>query len=308
MSAVPQLSRGTLSRTERERLLREAAEATARGSKSFSFATRFFPTDLAQAAHAVYWFCRTTDDLVDECPEPELAAANLAAWSVALEHGLAGRDPGDPVLRLFCETVALHGIPHAYPRELIEGVRMDLTQSRYRSFDDLHVFCYRVASVVGLMMMHVIGYRGEPSQQAIDLGVAMQLTNILRDVGEDWRRGRIYLPQEELERFGYSESDLAAGVRNENFLRLIRFQIQRARRYYASAEPGIPALDERGRFSVEIASRVYAGILDVIEENDFDVFSRRAVVPRRRKYWITMRSLARPAMRRSVRRIAFWQT
>jgi 15-cis-phytoene synthase len=175
---------------------------------------------------------------------------------------------------------------------------MDLRGLRYRNFDELRVFCYRVASVVGLMMMHVIGFRGEPRRYAIDLGIALQLTNILRDVGEDLGRGRVYLPLEEIEAAGYTETQLMARVRNGNFIRLMEFQAARARQYYASAEPGIALLDKRGRFAVEVAARVYAGILRQIEKSGYDVFERRAVVPAAQKYWITARALALPAVRR----------
>jgi phytoene synthase len=307
MRATAELSPVFLTSMERERLQREAAAATAKGSKSFSFATRFFPADLAEATRAIYWFCRTTDDLVDECAEPRAAAAQLDAWAEGLDRGYRGEDPGYPILRLFCETAFRYGIPPAYPRELIAGVRMDLTQTRYRDFAGLHLYCYRAASVVGLMMMQAIGYRGEPSQQAIDLGVAMQLTNILRDVGEDFRRGRIYLPQDEMQAFGCPEQDFAEGRRSENFRRLMQFQIQRARGYYAAAAPGIAALHERGRLAVQLAADIYGGILDEIEANRYDVFTRRAVTPRRRKCWIAARAMAWPALQRSARGLAIWK-
>jgi phytoene synthase len=293
-------------------LYAEAARATARGSKSFYFATRFFPPELARAAHAVYWFCRTTDDLVDEAPSPDSAARDLAAWDEAVRAMLAGRSPSHPVLRLFGRAMAEHSIPHEYPLELIEGMRMDLTISRYENFERLRLFCYRVASVVGLMMMHVIGFRRDPSAYAEDLGIAMQLTNILRDVGEDLRRGRIYLPLDEMSEFGYGEQDLARGVRNGAFHRLMEFQVRRARAHYAASEPGIALLDPRGRFAVQVASRVYSGILAQIERSGNDVFARRAVVPARRKYWITLRTMSGPAFRhvagRAARRLALWKS
>lgn len=175
---------------------------------------------------------------------------------------------------------------------------MDREGRRYRNFDELKLFCYRVASVVGLMMMHVIGFREDPRERAIELGIALQLTNILRDIGEDLRRGRVYLPLDEMREFGYSEAEMEARVRNEAFIRLMQYQAGRARSYYRAAQPGIALLDRRGRFAVEVAARVYAGILDRIEESGYDVFDRRAVVPAARKYWITARTLALPAMRR----------
>lgn len=283
-------------------LFQAAAEATAVGSKSFYFATRFFPPELARAAHGVYWFCRTTDDLVDEAPDLATAQARLDEWDQRLRTTLRGGETDSPVLRLFAGVAAEYSIPHEYPLDLIEGMRMDLAMdrhgTRYRNFDELRVFCYRVASVVGLMMMHVIGFRGTPHERAIELGIALQLTNILRDIGEDLRRGRIYLPLDEIDGFGYSETELRARVRNGAFVRLMEFQAARARSYYRAAEPGIPMLDRRGRFAVEVAARVYAGILSRIESSRYDVFERRAVVPAAQKYWITARTLALPAVRR----------
>ncbi len=285
---------------ELTRLYLEAAEATAKGSKSFHFATRFFPPRLARSAHAVYWFCRTTDDIVDEASSPLAAARDISCWEEQTRRALSGASVDHKALTLFARTAAEHGIPHEYPLDLIAGVRMDLEPARYRSFDDLRVFCYRVASVVGLMMMHVIGYKGEPHQEAIDLGIAMQLTNILRDIGEDLDKDRIYLPLEELGEYGYRIEDLAARRCDERFRRLVEFQCRRARAYYHSGEAGIPALSADGRFAVEIASKVYSGILDRIESGGYNVFDRRTVVPKAHKYWITARALAVPMLRRCI--------
>jgi phytoene synthase len=288
-----------------EALYAQAAEATAAGSKSFYFATRFFPPELARSAHAVYWFCRTTDDLADECSSVEQGRRDLEEWARALDQALTSGDAPHPVLRLFVHAVAEHGIPHEYPRELIEGMRMDLNGTRYATFGELRVFCYRVASIVGLMMCHVIGFvpgadRAYGIERAIDLGIAMQLTNILRDVGEDLDRGRVYFPQEDMDRFGYTHAMLESRTRNEAFRELMRFEVARAREFYQRAEPGIPLLDPRGRFSVRIAADVYGAILRQIEQADYDSFTRRAVVPAMEKYWITARSLATPALRRFV--------
>jgi phytoene synthase len=262
---------------------RQAAEATARGSKSFYFATRFFPAELAASAHAVYWFCRTTDDIVDENPDVGAARVELEQWRAGLQDALAGGTECPVILRHFAAACARHAIPAEYAFELIEGMRMDLEGVRYRNFDELRLFCYRVASTVGLMMSHVIGYTGEALPYAEELGVAMQLTNILRDVGEDLGRGRIYLPAEEIAQFGYSEEAL---------------------HYYAKSMPGIAMLNPDGRFAVEIAARVYSGILEQIEAMDYDVFARRAVVPAWRKYGITAQALARPALGR----LRFWRS
>ncbi len=282
------------------KLYGEAAEATARGSKSFYFASRFFPPALARSAHAVYWFCRTTDDIVDEASTPEQAARGIAEWEEQTRRALAGAEVESPVLTLFARACAEHAIPAEYPLELIAGVRMDLGSVLYENFEDLRLFCYRVASVVGLMMMHVIGFVGQPHRQAIDLGIAMQLTNILRDVGEDLGRGRVYLPVEEMNRFGYTLADLRARRRDGRFASLMEYQCRRAREFYKSGEAGIPALNREGRFAVEIAAKVYAGILERIESGGYDVFDRRTVVPKAQKYWITARALATPLLRRCI--------
>jgi phytoene synthase len=279
-------------------LHRQAARVTSAGSRSFYFATKFFPPDLARAAHSVYWFCRYTDDLVDECPSPEQGRRDLEAWSSALHSAIQSGRSQHPALALFIDTLERYHIPREYPFELIEGMRMDLNGTRYANFDELRVFCFRVASVVGLMMSHVIGFSGAALAHAVDLGIAMQLTNILRDIGEDLDRGRIYLPREEMERAGYSEAELRARKRNEAFRRLMELQIARARRYYERAAPGIPLLNPEGRFAVRIAADVYRAILGRIESSGYDVFERRAVVPALQKYWITFRGTAAPAVRR----------
>ena len=286
-----------------DELYAQAAVVTASGSKSFYFATRFFPPDLARAAHAVYWFCRHTDDLVDEAPSVEQGSAALEQWSGWLESLLSGETPAHPVLRVFGDALERYGIPHEYPRELIEGMRMDLHAVRYETFEDLRVFCYRVASVVGLMMSYVIGFEGPALTYAIDLGIAMQLTNILRDIGEDLQRGRVYLPLEDLARFGYTEHELRGHVRNDAFRALMNFQAARASEFYEKANPGIALLDPRGRFAVRIASDVYRAILRQIEANEYDSFTRRAVVPPMQKYWITARGLAVPMARRALRSV-----
>ena len=302
----------------------QAAAATAAGSKSFFFATRFFPPDLARAAHAVYWFCRYTDDLVDECETLEQGRWDLEAWTDALRHGINEDGNSDhPVLRVFLHTAAQYRIPLEYAFDLIDGMRMDLNGTRYRNFEELRLFCYRVASVVGLMMCCVIGFEDEEDRaralpHAIDLGIAMQLTNILRDVGEDLERGRIYLPFDEMAQFGYSEDQLKANIRNDSFGRLMKFQVERAREYYARGNAGIGMLNKRGRFAVKVASDVYREILVRVEKSDFCVFEQRAIVPSAQKYWLTARNMALPMMRHSIARLnldrlnldrlAFWRT
>jgi phytoene synthase len=166
-----------------------------------------------------------------------------------------------------------------YAEQLIAGVARDVTVHRYGSFEDLAAYCYGVASTVGLMAMHIIGYAGKDAiPYAVKLGVALQLTNILRDVGEDWRSGRLYLPQDELAAYALAEDDIAAGVVDGRWRAFMRFQIDRTRKLYAEALPGIGLLDPDGRFAIGAAAGLYRGILDDIEAHDYDVFSRRAHV------------------------------
>lgn len=275
----------------------QARRATEAGSKSFYFASRFFPAHLRRRAYAIYWFCRTTDDLVDEAKSLAQGEADLNAWEAALRAGLAGASIDHHILVHFLAVARECAIPPEYPLDLIAGCRMDLHQTRYSTFEELRVFCYRVASTVGLMMCHAIGFTPDTNPEiarkhAVDLGIAMQLTNILRDIATDLRLGRIYLPAEDLARFGYAESDLRSRVRNDAFRSLMRFEAARARDYYAAAFPGIPMLNPEGRFAVEIAGKVYRRILDEIEKLDYNVFEHRAVVPSREKVWITAQSIA----------------
>lgn len=275
----------------------QARAATQLGSQSFYFASRFFPAPLRRRAYAIYWFCRTTDDLVDEAASREQGEADLNRWEAELRAGFTGHTVENPILQHFLRIATECEIPAAYPLDLIAGCRMDLHQTRYATFEDLKVFCYRVASTVGLMMCHAIGFTASTNpavakQYAIQLGIAMQITNILRDVATDLQMGRIYLPGEDLQSFGYPEAQLRAATINDEFRDLMRFQAQRARRYYDSSLAGIPMLRPEGRFAVEIAARVYSRILDAIEALDYNVFAHRAVVPAREKYWITAKSIA----------------
>jgi phytoene synthase len=283
-------------RLDTNALYAQAAAETAKGSKSFYFASRFFPAEMFRHSHAVYWFCRSTDDMVDEAPSVSTGRIALDRWEEQLRFGLNGGQVEEPALQLFLEVLRECHIPAEYPLDLIAGCRMDLERQRYQSWDELRLYCYRVASCVGLMMCHVIGFvpgadPQQAKQHAIDLGLAMQITNILRDVKEDWQMGRVYFPAEDLDRFHYGLEDLAAHHVNEAFRALMQFEAERARAYYASAMPGIAMLRPQGRFAVEIAAKVYAGILREIERAHYDVYGRRAVVSATEKYWITTRSL-----------------
>jgi phytoene synthase len=188
---------------------------------------------------------------------------------------------GDPVNELaelaWADTQVRYSIPHGYAQQLINGVSQDFTQSRYTTFGELAEYSYGVASTVGLMAMHITGFAGEDAiPYAIKLGVALQMTNILRDVAEDWARGRIYLPDDELREFGLSDATIADGIVTERWREFMRFQIERVHRLYDEALPGIALLDSDGRFAIGAAAGLYRAILDDIEAHDYDVFTRRA--------------------------------
>lgn len=281
--------------------LEEAYEAcrqeTARWAKTFYLGTLLMPPAKRRAIWAIYVWCRRTDELMDSpqaqgIPTSELAE-RLDAWELRTRELFDGR-VRDGLDRVMVDTL------ERYPQglqpylDMIEGQRMDLFRHRYASFDDLHLYCYRVAGTVGLMTQEVMGldpayttapwsHRPDTSEAAVALGIANQLTNILRDVGEDRGRGRIYIPQEDLARFGYSEADLMAGTLNDSWRALMAFQLQRARQWFARSEPGIRWLAADARWPVWASLRLYRGILDAIERLDYDVFNQRAFVPRARK-------------------------
>jgi phytoene synthase len=247
---------------------------TRRYSKSFFFSSQLLPPFKRRAVRALYAFCRTSDDLVDE-PGSDLRRA-LALW-VDLVH--ASQPPRfHPILMAWNDTVMHYSIPQVLVDELLAGIAMDLTIHRYATFDELWVYCYRVASVVGLLSMQIIGYQPGAAEYAIKLGVALQLTNILRDVGEDARRGRVYLPQEDLERFGLTDQDILDGRCDTAFRALMQFEIERAHRLYEESWPGIALLSEDSHLAVGAASAIYRAILDKIGQNCYDVYTRRAHV------------------------------
>jgi phytoene synthase len=250
-------------------------QIAAHHSKSFSLASALLPEEKRSAVRALYAFCRTVDDIVDE--------STLIGRDVELDYwrGLAqGRlhpRPDDLVGQAWVDTRNRYHIPAQYALQLIDGVARDLGAVRYATFDDLTTYCYGVASTVGLMSMYIVGFKSaEAVPYAIKLGVALQMTNILRDVGEDFRQGRIYLPQEDLKAFALTEADLAAGVVTPAWREFMRFQVDRTRQLYAEAAQGIKFLERDGQLSIGAAADFYQGILKTIEANDYDVFSRRA--------------------------------
>ncbi len=266
-------------RAEIARAYRYCKQTTRVHAKSFYFCAHFLPREKQRAIYAMYALCRHVDDEVDEAGvhDEDGARAAVERWRVELDEIYRGGAAHTPVLVAWRDMLTRYRIAQQLPLELMRGVLMDIYQKRYESWAELRVYCYRVASVVGLMSSEIFGYR-EPAtlRYAEALGLAMQLTNILRDVGEDLAIGRIYLPQEDLRRFGVTEEMLRRGEVSPEFCALMRFEIARARDFYREAEQGIPLLERDARFTVLLAARLYARILDEIERADFDVFTRRA--------------------------------
>lgn len=262
---------------------------TKKYAKSFYFAAKFLPKHKQKAVYPIYAFCRHVDDAVDEAEfsDEKAAVEAVESWRKLLEEAYRNSnevktqnsktESQNLIFIAWKDLLSKYKIPQKLPFELMEGVLMDTTFKRYETFEDLYVYCYRVASTVGLMSSEILGYADEIAlEYAEALGVAMQLTNILRDVKEDAAMGRIYLPQEDLRRFEVSESQIYAGEMNENFVNLMKFQIARAREFYEKGERGIRLLEKDSRFTVLLASRIYGKILDEIERQNYDIFARRA--------------------------------
>lgn len=240
-------------------------------SKSFYMATLLLPSAKRQAIRALYAFCRRSDNIVDEpSSSPQIV---LDRW---VTQSRTNGPTDDLVLIAWHDLCARYSLSTQVIDDLLAGIRMDLTINRYASFDDLWLYCYRVAGTVGLLSMQIIGCAAGAEPYAIKLGVALQLTNILRDVGEDAGRGRIYLPQDELATYGVTESDVLTGRNHERWQALMRFQIERNRQLYQAAWPGIALLHADGRYAVATAATLYRAILTKIEANGYDNFRRRA--------------------------------
>ncbi len=260
-----------------------------RRAKNFYYSFLLLTAQQRKAMCAIYAFMRHCDDLSDE---PGATGAALDGWRAEMEEALEGRFSGHPVWPAFHHTVRRFGIPHEYFRAMIDGVVSDLEPRRFETFDELYRYCYQVASVVGLTIIHIFGF---DTRTALPLaekcGVAFQLTNILRDIREDAARDRIYLPTEDLRRFGVTEDELRAGQRNEAFLRLMRFEAARARAHYDEAQPLLELIHPRSRPSLWALITIYSRLLERIERSNYDVFRRRVRLSLLEKSWIVVRAL-----------------
>lgn len=245
-------------------------------AKNFYYSFLFLPERKRKGISAVYAFMRTCDDITDNPSSLDSKKANLNQWKTRVQNFLKGSDLSHPVFPALKDTLQYFGIPDQYFIELIEGVEMDLFPRRFQNFDDLYPYCYKVASIVGLVCLHIFGFQEkEALHHAEHCGIAFQMTNILRDLKEDAQMDRIYLPLEDLARFGYTEKDLMNGKLNEAFYNLMKFEVERAEEFYKKAEPLIHYIDSDSRRALKIMIAIYNGILKKIKANRYDTFSKR---------------------------------
>lgn len=265
-------------------------QKAAQSGSSFYYSFLFLEPPRRRAITALYAFCREVDDVVDECPDPQIAATKLAWWRVEVGR-IYGGQPEHPVGLALQANVAQFRLPQEQLQEIIDGMEMDLQQARYLDFKGLQLYCYRVASVVGLLAAEIFGYQDRATlKYAHDLGMAFQLTNIIRDVGEDARRGRIYLPVDELQRFDVPAGDIQNGKHTDAFIRLMEFQIDRAQRFYEQALNVLPAVDRKAQKSGLIMAAIYRTLLDEIRRDGCRVLTHRTGLTPLRKLWIAWRT------------------
>ena len=268
---------------------------------NFYYSFLVLPAEQRAAIIAVWDFCRAVDDAVDEAA-PADAPRQVAVWREEVARVFEGREPQTAQGRALQPLIARFNLPRSAFEALVEGIEMDLGDRRYETFADLYEYCIRVASAVGLMCVEIFGYEDPRARQyAVDLGVALQLTNILRDVPEDLARGRVYIPKEDLRRFAVTEADLAReaadagrGVQSEAVLALLRYQADRAREYYGRAAASLPPADARRLVAARIMGAIYFAILERIEREHYDVFSRVIRIPRPRRALIALRTWLLP--------------
>jgi len=261
---------------------------TRKSRSNFFYAFLCLPRLQREAIYAVYAFCRIVDDAVDLGQDREEQRRELTRWREEIARVYRGA-PEHPAAQRLQQAIRTFPIPRSVLEEIIAGVEMDLDHARYETFEALYPYCYRVASAVGLACIEIFGYRDPRARDyAIDLGIALQLTNILRDVQADARAGRVYLPQEDLRRFGVTAEDLAAGHYTPRFVELMTCEAARARQYYERAWAALPDADARSLFAAEIMGRTYFALLRALEARRFRVFGKRVSLPAHRKLAIAL--------------------
>ncbi|MFP4696501.1 presqualene diphosphate synthase HpnD [Thiohalospira sp.] len=274
-------------------------EKTAASGSSFYYSFLFLDDDRRRAITALYAFCREVDDVVDECSDPGVARMKLGWWRQEVERLFTGQ-PQHPVAQALAPWLERFDLPQEHFLEIIDGMEMDLDIHDYPDFRTLSLYCYRVASVVGLMAAEIFGYEHRRTRQyANDLGMAFQLTNILRDVREDAERGRIYLPAEDREHFGVSREDLLMGRESDTMRELFAFEADRARGYYDSALEALPEADRYAQRSGVIMAAIYQRLLARMDADGYRVMTRRYRLPAWHKLWIAWRTARQEAKRAS---------
>lgn len=266
-----------------------AKEISKKSKSSFYYAFNLLPEEKREAMNVVYAFCRKTDDIVDESNEDlNVKYDKLRKWRIEFERAFSGHSEF-PLLNRLGKTISNFNIPLDPFFELIKGMEMDIQKDRYKSFDDLLLYCYRVASTVGLMTIEIFGYKNPSTKKfAVDLGIALQLTNILRDIGKDAEKGRIYLPQEDLKKFNYSESELMVKVYNNQFKDLMIYESGRAKRYFESATSNLDLEDKKTMFAARAMQHIYYKMLGKIIAADYDVFNNNIKVTKFEKVGIAL--------------------
>jgi len=265
-------------------------QKAAQSGSSFYYSFLFLPPPQRRAITALYAFCREVDDVVDEVSDADVARTKLAWWRQEIARTFDGT-PQHPVAQALVPVVREYALPLAHFETVIDGMAMDLEQVRYVDFAALELYCHRVAGVVGLMSAEIFGYTDPATRgYARDLGIAFQLTNICRDVGEDARRGRIYLPQEDLARFGVAPSALLRGEASDDFRALMAFEVERAQAWYAQAFAQLPAADRKAQRAGLVMAAIYRQLLAEIARDGFQVLDRRTSLTPLRKLWIAWKT------------------
>ncbi|MDR0480695.1 MAG: presqualene diphosphate synthase HpnD [Gallionellaceae bacterium] len=265
-------------------------QKTAASGSSFYYSFIFLSPEKRRAITALYAFCREVDDVVDECSDANVARATLNWWRDEVA-AIYGGKPQHPVTQALAEIVPHYDLPREYLLEIIDGMEMDLEQNAYADFSELQLYCYRVASVVGLMAAEIFGYTDRKTlKYAHDLGIAFQLTNIIRDVGEDARRGRIYLPQDEITRFGASNDDITAARETDGFRQLMQFQIERAEHFYDQALSELPDADRKSQRVGLMMAAIYRATLQEIVASGAHVLTQRVSLTPRLKLWLAFKT------------------
>ncbi len=267
----------------------EAKEIAKNSKSSFYYAFNLLPEDKRDAMNTVYAFCRQTDDIIDEGNEPvEIKYEKLHRWRIEFEKSLKGQSDF-PLLNKLIKIISKFDIPLDPFYDLIKGMEMDLQKNRYLTFDDLQLYCYRVASTVGLMCIEIFGYKHKSTKDfAVNLGIALQLTNILRDIKKDLEKGRIYLPKEDMAKFNYSEDELVRYVYNENFRDLMAYEVHRAKSYFDAATNNLNLDDKRAMFAARAMQHIYYKMLNKIIDADYDVFNKNIKVSKIQKVGIAI--------------------